>query len=127
MNPTPTAQIAAQLTIDDIPPFAHPYLKTILCRLHSELFSAAKALRGELSDAFWKSIDELHTFRDAPTAPLSDAVPQQLVVLEDVGQRALLMRLRIDMFSVARSLRGDLRDAFWRSIDALNALRPTKA
>jgi hypothetical protein len=36
------------------------------------------------------------------------------------------MRLRIDMFSVAQSMYGELLDEFWRSIDELNKLRPMK-
>ncbi len=123
MNP-PTA---AQTTdYEDFAAFPNPYLKATLDRLYSELFSAAKALRGELLDAFWQSIDELNIFRHDPTSTLNEAVPWKLVVLDGVHQKALLMRLRIDMFSIAKSLHGALLDEFWKSIDELRKRRPKK-
>lgn len=107
----------------------HPYLKAIVDRLRCELFSAARALRGDLLDAFWQSIDEINALREnpaaSPRASPSDAVPQRLVALDSEYQKALLMRLRIDMLSVARALRGDLLDMFWRALDELSALRPS--
>lgn len=119
------ATVTVTTGYSDFASFPHPYLKALIDRLRSELFSAARALRGDLLDAFWQSIDEFNALRRDPTATLSDAVPQRLVILDGEHQKAVLMRLRIDTFSVIKALRGDLLDAFWRSLDELAALRPS--
>lgn len=117
-------------SFSDFAAFPSPYLKAMLKRLRVEMFSVARALRGELLDAFWDSIDELNDLRraEATSTPWQrSSVPQLLVVLEGGElQKALLMRLRIDMFSVARSMTGELHDAFWQSVDELAALRPKR-
>ncbi len=109
----------------DFVAFPSPYLKAMLVRLRTEMFSAACALQGELLDAFWASIDELNDLRRAEpsTSWQRSNVPERLVVLDGERQKALLMRLRIDMFSVARSLSGPLLDEFWTSVDELAMLR----
>ena len=38
--------------------------------------------------------------------------------------KAMLLRLRIEMFSFAKAMQGELLDEFWRAIDELQALRP---
>lgn len=101
----------------------HPCLEMIMDHLLSDMFSAARVLRGELLDAFWRSVDELTALRHAPTTPLSDALPKQLVLLGGEHQKAWLMRLRIDMFSVAKALHGEILDSFWKALDELMALR----
>lgn len=107
----------------DFVAFPSPYLKAMLVRLRTEMFSAACALQGELLDAFWASIDELNGLRRTETSWQRSNVPERLVVLDGERQKALLMRLRIDMFSVARSLSGPLLDEFWTSVDELAMLR----
>jgi hypothetical protein len=127
-EPPPVQTAASTPSFEDFTAFPHPYLKASVGRLRSELFSAARALRGELLDAFWESIDELNDLRHAKTSASwrRSSVPQRLVVLDGAHQKAVLMRLRIDMFSVAQSMYGELLDEFWRSIDELNKLRPMK-
>lgn len=114
----------------DFVAFPSPYLKAMLARLRTEMFSAACALQGELLDAFWSSIDELNDLRrtetETSTSWQRSNVPERLVVLDGERQKALLMRLRIDMFSVARSLAGALLDEFWKSVDELAVLRLLK-
>lgn len=47
---------------DDVNP-GRRYLKVMLMRLRIELLSAAKALRGDLLDEFWKIIDDVNALR----------------------------------------------------------------
>jgi hypothetical protein len=47
---------------DDVNP-GRRYLKIMLMRLRIELLSAAKALRGDLLDDFWKIIDDVNELR----------------------------------------------------------------
>jgi hypothetical protein len=37
--------------------------------------------------------------------------------------KAMVMRLRIEMFSAASALQGDLADEFWKLVDDLNTMR----
>lgn len=53
-------------------------------------------------------------------------LPDDFLTFPSPYLKAMLMRLRIEMFSVAKALQGELLDEFWRSIDELNRLRPAK-
>ena len=61
MSQAPTERTETDFA--DFAEFPSPYFRAMLMRFRIELRSAAKALRGNLLDEFWKVIDDVNTLR----------------------------------------------------------------